>query len=154
MNINFDHLKKSVIQLMGKHKSMVLATSFQDHITARTVSCIFDGLTIKLQTDLNFIKVKQIEQNKHVALAWNNVQIEGVATIKGHPFALGNEKFKKTYKEEFAEYFKMYSSLKDQTVIEIEPQIIVIWKYENGKSFRDFLSLTEKKAWRLMCPTE
>jgi uncharacterized pyridoxamine 5'-phosphate oxidase family protein len=134
--INYDILKDEAIQFLGAQKFLVLATSFDDRVTARTMGYINKGLTIYFQTDRNFLKVKQIEKNPNVALCGANVQIEGTAKIGNHPFEPSNKEFIELFKKKYTLAFNTYSHLKNEIVIEVEPRFITFWKYIGDKPLR------------------
>ena len=49
----------------------------------------------------------------------------------------------------------MYSALAWNRVVEVQPALVTLWKYDaNGKPFRDFLNVAERKAYREMYPLE
>src|SRR4030042_3751117 len=146
--INYDILKDEAIQFLGVQKFLVLATSSDGRVTARTMGYVNKGLTIYFQTDRTFLKVKQIEQNPNVALCGANVQIEGVAIIRDHPFDPTNKEFINLFKKKHPLAFDTYSHLKNEIVIEVEPRLITFWKYADDKPFREFLYVEETKAQR------
>jgi uncharacterized pyridoxamine 5'-phosphate oxidase family protein len=126
---------------------MILATSAQNRVTARPVSIINNGLLVLFQTDKDFIKYQQIKQNPNVALCIGNMQIEGTAKITCQPFE--NNFFIDNFKRLHQSAFQRYSHLKDNVIIEVQPKLITFWEYdENHKPFRDFLNITEQKAYR------
>lgn len=130
---------------IGKSKVMVLATSEQDRVTARLVSCVICNEHIYFQTDKKFIKYSQILANPNVALCFENVQIEGVATVIGHPLDSGNHFFAEAYQNHFKESFHSYSSLVDEVLVEIKPTLITVWSYDNNRPFREFFDSQNKK---------
>lgn len=148
MNIDFEKLKGEVMGLLRNKDIMVLATSSSDRVTARSVSYIVLNSSIYLQTDKTFLKCKQIIINPNVALCIDNIQIEGSAKIKGHPFDEENRAFVEEFRKVHNGSFNAYSHMENEVVIEIEPISITLWKYEEGKPLRDFLDLRDKRAYR------
>jgi Pyridoxamine 5''-phosphate oxidase. len=145
--LDFSHAEKEVIDYISKNNKMVLATCLENRVTARTMSIIHKGMTLFCQTDKNFIKYQQIKENPNVALSVGNMQIEGIAKITGHPFE--NRFFDETYKMEHESSYTKYSHLKDEVVIEIEPQLITLWKYsEANQPYRDFIHTGKRQAYR------
>lgn len=145
--INFERLQKEIIDFLKANKHMVLATCADSHVTARTISIINNGLKIFFQTDRDFVKYQQIKQNYNVALSYGNIQIEGKAQITSHP--LENCFFKENYQRYHEGSFQKYSHLKDEVIIEVEPTLITLWKYDTeNKPFREYLMLEQKKAYR------
>lgn len=146
--MDYNMLKGEIVNLLAEQDVMVLATACNGRVTARSVSCVQQGLNIFFQTDKNFLKVKQIEENSQVALCSDNLQIEGEAVIKGHTLEKSNRQFRQLYKEKHYDSFKKYSYLEEEVVIKVEPSLITIWKYEGEECYRDYLCLEEDKMVR------
>lgn len=146
--ISYDALKEEVVRFLDAQSYLVLATSSSNRVTARTISCVSKGLTIYFQTDRNFLKSKQIERNPNVALCAANVQIEGIAKIRNHPFDASNAELLELFKTKHVLAFNTYAHLKNQIVIEVEPKFITFWKYIDSKPLRDCLYVEKAKAQR------
>ena len=146
--VNYNELKNQITKILKNKKTAVLATCENNKITARTLSMINDDLTIYFQTDKKFDKCQQIKNNPNVAVATDNVQIEGTAEIVGHPYDEENKNFLELFKKKHYMSYKLYSKLKDEVVIKIDSKKITLWKYSSGKSFRYYLYIDEKKAER------
>ena len=141
-------LEKEVITLLEREKYLVLATCSGDRVTARSMSHINIGLDVFFQTDKKFLKVKQINQNPRVALCISNLQIEGIAEFQEYPSDEENIRFYELYKQKHPNSFEMYSGIKDEIVLKIQPTLITLWKYVAGKPCRDYLNNHEKIAYR------
>lgn len=148
MEINYNLLEKEIFDLLGDKKIMVLATCSENRVTARNMSCLILNRKIYFQTDKTFLKYNQILKNPNVALCIDNIQIEGIAKIKKHPFNEENKEFTEMYKKHYKGSYDLYSHMNNEVVIEVEPTLITLWKYENGRPFRDFLDIVKKKAYR------
>lgn len=148
MEINFNLLENEVFGLLSDKKIMVLATSYEDRVTARSMSCIIINKRIYFQTDKTFLKYRQMAKNHNVALCVDNIQIEGIAKIKHHPFAEENKEFIDVFKEKYKGSYENYSHMNNEVAVEIEPTFITLWKYENTEPFRDFLDIKKNKAYR------
>ncbi|WIF95468.1 pyridoxamine 5'-phosphate oxidase family protein [Caminicella sporogenes] len=146
--IKFDELKIEFEKLIKIKKYMVLATSKDNRVTARSVSCIVINSKIYFQTDKTFLKYKQIKSNPNVALCIDNFQVEGYAKIKGHPFEIENKNFIEVFKKVHNGSFNTYSHMENEVVIEVEPKFVTAWKYENGKAFKEILDFKNRKAYR------
>jgi general stress protein 26 len=146
--IDFEALRSEVIGMLDRHKVLILATSANDRVTARSVSCVHKDLTVFFQTDKSFLKCRQITRNPNVALCADNMQIEGIAKIKGHPLDEANKEFLELFKRDHRGSFERYSRIKNEIVIEVEPRLITLWKYEDARPIRDFLLVQEAKASR------
>lgn len=145
--LNYREMKAEVLEALDQNIEMVLATCSGNRVTARTISIICQELVIWFQTDQTFLKAQQIIENPQVALAVGNLQIEGMARIVGHPLA--NDFFMKNYPKRHASAFQSYSHLPREVLVEVEPRVITVWKYdEHTRPFRDFLQLPQKLAYR------
>jgi len=149
MKIKYEDLLNEVINIIEKNKIMILATSSNNRVTARSMSIVNDGLTIFFQASIDSTKYKQIEENPNVALCVSNMQVEGKAIIKKHPLDNENFFFQNAYKKYHKGSFDLYSSLEQEKVIEVIPSLITLWKYEGSKNpYRDLLYIEEKKCKR------
>lgn len=135
----------------GNAKKMVLATSKDNRVTARTMSVILVNNIFYFQSDKTFLKYEQMIANPLVALCVDNIQIEGIATVIGSPISNENIFFANAFRENYKSSFDSYSSLKNEVLIEIKPTKITIWEYENRKPYRIFFDISEqiflKKAY-------
>jgi inorganic pyrophosphatase/uncharacterized pyridoxamine 5'-phosphate oxidase family protein len=146
IELDFTQEKDEVFQLLKNKKIMCLATSADNRVTARSMSCIVINEKIYFQTDRIFLKYHQIIDNPHVALCVDNIQIEGLANIKGHPYSEENKDFIEKFKKEHNGSFLNYSHMENEIVVEVKPCLITLWKYIDGKPLRDFLDFVNEKA--------
>ena len=58
---------------------MALASSVNDYVMVRNVSCLFYNDKIYFKTDKDFRKTKQLYENPNVALCYGGIQVEGTA---------------------------------------------------------------------------
>jgi general stress protein 26 len=149
MILDFEDYKKEVIDFFEANNVWVLATSFNDHVTARSMSTINFDLNLYFQTDSQMEKYKQMLENPQVALCFKNYQVEGIASVKGK--VSENLLFLDKYKIIHPSSFEKYSDIKTEVVIEIKPLKIKIWKYIDQKPFLDFIDLENCTAERKRC---
>jgi len=134
---------------IGESRVAALATSSKNHTTVRTMSFIINERIIYFQTGIDLIKYKQINDNKNVALCFDNIQIEGTAEIMGKP--LEHEDIMEIYKKYYKNSYENYSKLDKEILIRIIPRKITKWEYDsNGKPYRIFIDLENKKAYKEM----
>ncbi len=152
MELNYQVLENEIIELLSKKKTMVFATSDGNHVTARSMSVITDGLNVYFQTSRDFQKCSQIAGNPSAALCSDNIAYEGKAFITGGPYEIHNTFFRENFPKAHAASFESYSRLPDQTVIMVKPSLITLWKYGEPNPFRDFLDVENRKAWRIIQP--
>ena len=149
MIIDYKTLMEEAVLFLEKEKSIVLATSADDKVTARTVSHVNDGINIYFQTGNTSEKFMQIKTNPLIALAVGNMQIEAAAEALGHPSA--NPRFIGLYKIKFPRYYELYTCSEDEAVIKAIPIKITFYKYIDGKPCKDILDLKSQKAYRERC---
>jgi ribosomal-protein-alanine N-acetyltransferase len=85
LGLDYAGKKEEVIRFLESEGNalLVLATSAEDRVLARTVLIASDGLDIYFYTWKHSRKCEQIRKNPRVALCKDNVTIEGVAEILG-----------------------------------------------------------------------
>ena len=145
IELSYEELKQEFINELAKlgneglYQRGILATSEGDQVTARRMWLIPDGLTLYCHTDGTTRKCKQINANPNVAVVAGFLQIEGVASVRGHPLAKGNtdfiEAFKESQPEKYESYKSNYQNLeRDLVLIKIEPKRIAMFKYTDPSS--------------------
>jgi len=143
--LDFILFEKEVRQLLSHITQMSLATCNNNKVTARTIFVICKDFDILFLTKRSYNKYKQILKNPNVALCVDNIQIEGIAYIKGHPQLEENKKFVDYCLENGYESFKRYMKNKTTALIQVEPKLITLWK-GNG---REYLDLDKQTAYRV-----
>lgn len=146
--LKYEELKEEFIRSLEKLGIMVLATCAAGRVTARPMSIVNIGEEILFQSDVNFLKFKQIKENPNVALSAANIQIEGVATIGEQALANSNSEFVALYKVRHRGSFASYSSSCNTLVIRVKPTLVTFWNYVDGRPCRDFLDFMDKSARR------
>ena len=144
--LNYDELYDEIVQKLHLAKEIVLATCANNRVTARMMVHINDGLTIMFSTNKKSKKVEQIKQNQNIALAIENIKIEAIAEIFGHP--KGNSFFLEEYPKKFPHLGSVYPETPDDLLIIVKPVRISLLKYF-GKPCEDVLEVKEKKAYRM-----
>ena len=129
--LSYEELKQGMKDELQQHRTGVLATSDDKYVTARGMLLFYDGLTIYCNTSLNSRKYKQITANNNAAVAIGNLQIEGVAKLRGHPFDEENARYIELYKEQNPAAYERAASVHFKhpasRVIEITPKRIAKW---------------------------
>ena len=145
LNNKFEVLKKECLDILDNNKHIVLATSYNDLVTARTISYVMINEKLYFQTLKTYEKVYQITHNNKVALCIDNLQIEGLAKIVGHPFDNKNNLFLELYKEKHNSAYQKYSSLADEVVIEVTINKISRWIYIDNVGHKEIINLITKE---------
>lgn len=141
-----------LIKDISKFKDMVLATSCNDIVSARTVSTIVSNNKIYFQTANTMEKYKQLSNNCNVALTKGFYQIEGVARAVGTWEQ--NAELCELYKAVHLNSYNSYGTLPEEEVIEVTITRIKLWSYEDdGVYLIEYIGSSESvsKTKQSMC---
>ena len=139
-NLTFPQAVEIMFQKLGDWKIMALASSVNDYVMVRNVSCLFYDGKVWFKTDKNFRKTQQLFQNPHVALCWSGVQIEGLAANRGLVVDEPGLRFQKLYKEFLWGSYNKYSHEDSEIIIEVTPKFVEIWDTsEDNYAYQLFL---------------
>jgi uncharacterized pyridoxamine 5'-phosphate oxidase family protein len=143
--IMYAEFADEVQELLRHTHEIVVATCDKNRVTARTVYCLCDGLQIYFITSKAYTKYKQLLKNPQVALAINQIQIEGTAHILGHPASEENAPVRQLCERDpvYQEYYHQYSKYKNSVFIRIRPQVITVY---HGKGASKTLNVEAQKA--------
>ena len=144
--LNYIELSQEIEDVLKKNQVIILATCADNKVTARAMAPINDGLTIFFATNRNSEKVKQMENNKNIALAIGNLKIEAIAELIGHP--KGHAFFTQEYLKKFPQYGEQYPEKPDDLLVIANPLKISLFKFL-GKPCEDILIPTDKRAYRI-----
>jgi|GEM_PF-618067 len=153
--LSYDELKQEFTQQIKKAEHGVLATSDGNYVTAREMMILSDDFKIMCFTGKISRKYKQLQVNKNVALSINNLQIEGIATLTGHPSEKSNAGFIRTFKKKFPKAYEFWGSIcedpnSDAVVIEIIPNKLTAYKASPDSGIHlDILNVVKKTATRV-----
>ena len=155
IEVPYEDMKQEMVKEIQKRKYMVLATSKGESVTARTMLCVSIDLTIYCLARPATRKHPQIVANPNVALASGNLQIEGVASLKGRPLDEGNVAYIEAYRELDPDMFEHHNRGNFGTLdlVEIIPKRIALYKnaYLDNvpESYWDILNVDRKEAHRV-----
>jgi hypothetical protein len=129
-SLDFETMRQRCFDQMKAATQCVLATAVGDTVTARHISVVIIGEKLCFYTGTNTRKFGQIKENPRVALAMDNLQIEGTARFRGHPSEPENQDFVaaiiKRFEHEIPDNVDLTSSLLANpsvpfVVIEVSP---------------------------------
>ena len=126
-NLSFEQAVELMFQKLGDWKIMALASSVNDYVMVRNVSCLFYDNKVWFKTDKNFRKTQQLYQNPQVALCWSGVQIEGIAANTGLGVDEADRKFETLYKKHLWGSYNKYSHEDSEIIIQVTPQFVEVW---------------------------
>lgn len=146
-SLTFDKAVELMFQKLGDWKIMALASSVNDYVMVRNVSCLFYDNKIWFKTDKNFRKTQQLYQNPQVALCWSGVQVEGIAENKGLVVDEPDRRFEKLYKQHLWGSYNRYSHEDTEIIIEVTPKFVEIWDTsEENYAFQIFLDFEKRSV--------
>lgn len=125
--LTYDQAVKYLFEQLGTHKIMALASSVDNHVMVRNVSCLFYDGKLYFKTDKNFRKTQQLYANPNVALCWSGISVEGIAENKGLVVDEPDRKFEQGYKKYLWNSYNKYSHEDTEIIIEVSPQFVEIW---------------------------
>ena len=138
--LSFDQAVELMFEKLGTWKIMALASSVNDHVMVRNVSCLFYDGKVWFKTDKNFRKTQQLYQNPRVALCWSGVQIEGTAEVKGLVVDEPDRRFEGLYNKYLHGSYNNYSHVEDEIIIAVTPKFVEVWDTdEENYAFQIFI---------------
>ena len=145
--LTYEQAVELMFDKLGAWKIMALASSVNDYVMVRNVSCLFYDNKVWFKTDKNFRKTQQLYENPNVALCWSGVQIEGVAENKGLVVDEPDRRFEKLYKEHLWGSYNKYSHEDTEIIIEVSPKFVEIWDTsEDNYAYQIFINFETKSV--------
>jgi hypothetical protein len=133
----------------------IIATSKDDHVTARRMRLLSNGLNLYGWTHQNSRKSEQINSNPKVSVVVEYIQIDGVGSVKGHPTDEPEflDLIRMKLPHRYEKLVKNWSARSEVVVIEVLPKRIALFKYPDPAAGIErgiyTLNVDEKKAYRL-----
>lgn len=144
-DITYEKAVSRMFEMLGNSQIMALASSKDDYVMVRNVSCLFYDEKIWFKTDKNFRKTKQLLENPHVAMCWSGVQVEGIAENKGLVAEEPGLRFAEGYKKYLWQSYNKYSHEDTEILIEVSPKYVEIWDTsDDGYAFQLFIDFDKK----------
>ena len=144
-NLTFEQAVAIMFDKLGDSKIMALASSVNDYVMVRNVSCLFYDNRVWFKTNKNFRKTQQLFANPHVALCWSGVQIEGLAENKGLVVDEPDRRFETLYKKHLWGSYNKYSHEDTEIIIEVTPKFVEIWDTsEDNYAFQIFIDFDKQ----------
>lgn len=145
--MEFKEAVEFLFEKLAPSKIMALASSVDNHVMVRNVSCLIYDDAIYFKTDKNFRKTKQLYENLRVALCFSGIQVEGVATIKGLVTEEPERKFEKLYQKYLWGSYNAYSHEDTEILVEVKPSFVEIWDTdEKNKAYQIFIDFDKKEV--------
>jgi len=125
---------EEVIAALEAEQTLILATAADNRVTIRPMSHVNDGMIIYFQTGRDYLKSQQIRINPKIAIRVGGYDIEGKATLRGHPLDAENSLFAALYKEKHPGSTAIWSTYPEEIVIQVEIELVRQWRYIGGKA--------------------
>ncbi len=146
-NLTFPQAVDLMFQKLGDWKVMALASSVNDYVMVRNVSCLFYDEKVYFKTDKNFRKTQQLFQNHNVAMCWSGVQIEGTSENKGLVIDEPGRRFEAVYKKYLWGSYNKYSHEDTEILIEVQPKFVEIWDTsEENYAYQIFIDFVKESV--------
>ena len=152
--MTYNQVEEQILELFEKTKFATLATANKHGVVCTAQMCLMNnGLKVFMQTDKKFEKVKNIQENPHVAFNIGAYNFKGTAKIVGHPTS--NPIIEKI-KSKHLESYNSYTNLPDEVLIEIELTEAKIWGIDNSKDIHNqetilIVDMKNKTAQTIIC---
>ncbi len=145
-NLTFEEAKELFFAQLGDWKIMALASSVNDYVMVRNVSCLFYDEKIYFKTDKNFRKTKQLFENPQVAMCYGGIQVEGVAKNCGLVVDEPGRRFEEGYKKYLWGSYNKYSHEDTEILIEVTPKYVEVWDTsEDNYAYQIFIDFDKKE---------
>ena len=145
--LTFEQAVDIMFKKLGDWKVMALASSVNDYVMVRNVSCLFYDNKVYFKTDKNFRKTQQLFRNPQVALCWSGVQIEGLAENKGLVVDEPGRRFEAGYKKYLWGSYNKYSHEDTEILIEVSPKFVEVWDTsEENYAFQIFIDFEKRSV--------
>ena len=146
-SLTFEQAVEIMFSKLGDSKIMALASSVNDYVMVRNVSCLFYDTKIWFKTDKNFRKTQQLYQNPQVALCWSGIQVEGIAANKGLVVDEPDRRFEKLYEKHLWGSYNKYSHEDSEILIEVSPKFVEVWDTsEDNYAYQIFIDFDSRSV--------
>ena len=138
----------------GDYERAVLSTCAVGRVTSRKMRFIADGLTLYCYAIRGQRKYEQIVENPNVAVNIDYIQVEGTASLEGHPLDERNSGFlrvfMRTQPDAYEEYNSNFRNSEiDVALVKIIPSKISLLGPVDGESCISVLNVKTEKAYRI-----
>jgi len=147
---DFNLIRSEILTLLANNKDMVLATSLDNRVSARTISFVNEDFTIYFLSWEHNKKITQLRGNKRVAFTLLNIQIEGEAEILGLVY---NGKFNTIgdlFRAKFSpKWYDTFSSIKEMVLVKVIPLSVVKFELIHRRLHLQNIDLKNSKVYQM-----
>jgi general stress protein 26 len=145
--LDFEKLVEEKSKFLEGHHTIVLATSYDGKVSARTVTYATEGLDFYFMSWNHHEKILQIKENPNVALAKDNVSIKGVAEILGKPLDEKSRKGAEATRKKHPKEFEIFCRIPGMILVKVTPKYIKSWVRIDNRFLIEHLDLENKVAY-------
>lgn len=147
--LNYDEKRREFERFLSSKEGevMVLATSHQHRVFARSVLVAHRGVELFVITWRHSRKCMHIAGNAHVALCKDRVQIEGTAEIVGGVSEPATRPYLDLMRSRFPDSVERLLRLPNMVVIRIRPAMVAVAAGSAKGPAVEFLDLETRTAW-------
>lgn len=149
--LDYEKLKKKLLAFLENKENslMILATSSNDVVMARSVLVCNNGLNIYFFTWKYSRKCTQIKHNNFVSLCKDKVEIEGTAKILGLMTTKKNKKILNLLNQRFPDSVKIWENKPNMVIIKVNPIFARVDGYFiDNDSFNEYIDIVRQNAYR------
>lgn len=145
---DYDTIIEEIKEALTQNKDITLATSYDDRVTARTISFVNKELDIYFMSWEHNKKITQLSKNPKVALTLNNIQIEGVAEVLGSPSSF--QEIGDIFRAKFSDrWFETFSKIEEMVLVRVEVKHIVRFENINHRFYLQRVDLENKVVYQM-----
>lgn len=140
---DYSVIMNEVQNTFAENRDIVLATSYDDRVTSRTVSFVNKDLNLYFISWDHNKKILQIANNPRVALTLLNIQIEGRAKVLGKP--TDYQDVGDLFRAKFSDrWFDAFSHIQEMVLVEIKVEYLVKFETINRRFHLQNIDLVNK----------
>ena len=151
-DLDFKRTLQKKMDFLSAAKEIVLSSSSNDRVTSRVVDCACYEKTIYFLTWSHHTKCIQMKENPNVALCYKNLQIEGVAEIKGSPLLESNKDHSNRYRAKRPNIYDRFVEYDGMVIVKDDIKSIHSWEgWHDGNNgyYHDIIDISKKIAFRI-----
>ena len=145
-HLTFEEAVEIMFRQLGDWKIMALATSVNDHVTVRNVSCLFYDNKIYFKTDKTSEKQNSFLRTRRSLCAGAASRWRALPKTRDWWQNEPGKRFEKGYKEFLWNSYNAYSHVDTEILIQVTPKHVEVWDTSDGQYayqlFIDFDSRT------------
>ena len=151
-DLNFEQSLQDKIEILETATEAVLSSCSDKRVTSRVVDIACCGKEIYFLTWNHHTKCIQIRENPNVAICYKNLQVEGLAEIKGSPLSEKNKIHSDKFRAKQPLTYDQFAKLEGMVIVKVDMTSIHSWEGWDKESkgfFIDIIDISKKVAFRI-----